>query len=590
MADDRDDSSHRRPGGYSVRGGRAKDVEVFGRRRIVKRHTPRLRLDPELEAKLQEASPPPSPEPELPRSPVSSSPPASADDTRRLPAFGGAGVTSSPPPGSVPPSARRPPGAAPASPSDTRRLPAFGGAGIVGSAPPPPRPSTGPALTRRGPESSAHPRPSDHSQASTAKRVDDTVPVTIDEGPVGFDEDESGVLRKGLRPHTPIPRAAIPPTPPLGIELDPPDELAGVVHGEPPPPARRERATPSVGFRAPSSSRPPAPSRGDRRTPPLGHVPRVERVSVTGMSAVSSPPPRRRTNEEDPTRRAIRILETLRSCGPDDEAPAVEALKKVGLPALEPMEREFPGLLWFHRRVAHKRLPRGRDVGSLARAIVAFGESTVPMLRRLLENGDIDQRFYAVLIAGDVMPRCRETPRSQLLESLGRRLRDVDSQVSDVALHVLMAYRTDPAIHSMVGSFIVQMSDLSATPSDRVFAARVLGVLRCCQALSAFVERLDDPSPQVRDAARKALRLLTAEDLGSSRRKWASWARKHGGEHRVRWLIEGLIHRDEDLRTIALRELDKAGVKDFGYSPSMGRRDRKRIYRQALDWFAEEYG
>jgi len=307
------------------------------------------------------------------------------------------------------------------------------------------------------------------------------------------------------------------------------------------------------------------------------------------MSAVSSLPPRGSQPEEDPTRRAIRVLETLRSSGPDDEGPAVEALKKIGLPALEPIEREFPGLLWFHRRIAHKRLPRGRDVGSLARAIVALGEPCVPMLRRFLENGDIDQRFYATLIAGDVLPRCLEAGRSQLLESLGRRLRDVDAQVSDAALHVLMAYRGDPAIRPMVGAFVVQMGDLTATPADRIFAARVLGVLRCAQALSAFVERLDDPSPKVRDAARKALRLLTAEDLGSSRRKWASWVRKRGAQPRVRWLIEGLIHRDEDLRAMAVRELDKAGVQNFGYDPSMGRGDRKRIYKEALAWFVEEY-
>ena len=323
--------------------------------------------------------------------------------------------------------------------------------------------------------------------------------------------------------------------------------------------------------------------------PPAGSVPREGRGSGVAGSGISSAAPRGLQPQADPTWRAVRILETLRSCGPDDEGPAVEALKKVGLPALAPMEREFPGLLWFHRRVAHKRLPRGRDVGSLARAIVAFGEPCVPMLRRFLENGDLDQRFYAVLIAGDLMPRCREGGRSQLLESLGRRLRDVDAQVSDAALHVLMAYRQDPAIRSMIGAFVIQLGDLTAPPGDRVFAARVLGLLRCAPALSALVARLDDPSPNVRDAARKALRLLTAEDLGSSRRRWASWVRKHGSEPRVRWLIAGLVHRDEALRKMALRELDEVGAPDFGYDPAMARSDRKRIYQQALAWFAREH-
>ena len=37
------------------------------------------------------------------------------------------------------------------------------------------------------------------------------------------------------------------------------------------------------------------------------------------------------------------------------------------------------------------------------------------------------------------------------------------------------------------------------------------------------------------------------------------------------------------------RELDKAGVPDFGFDPSRGRGDRKRIYKQALAWYAQEY-
>ena len=566
-----------RPGGYSVRGGRAEDVEVFGRRRVVRRHTPRLRLDPETAERLRQTAPPATPSPE---GTASGAPPAH-------------------PPGSTEPG----------------RLPSFGGAGIVGSAPPPPPSTQGPVITRRGP------RPSPARGILRPGRSDDTVPVATgarSEWLPEYTDEESGVLPAGSRAPTPARgQRRVSPTPPLGVELEPPtpapvDELPGVVHGEltespprsftPPPSApsassasshrsrrpaarfRSETPVPSPGFRPPSS--PPGGLRGARPTP------RADHVRPDAISSVPPPPPggEQALPTDEQRARALRILETLRSCGPDDEGPAVTALLKIGAAALEPMEREFPGLLWFHRRVAHKRLPRGRDVGSLARAIVAFGESTAPMLRRIMENGLVDQRFYAVLVAGDVMPRCRREARSAILDSLGRRLRDVDPQVSDVALHVLMAWRDDPAIESLVGSFIVQMGDLSATPADRVFATRVLGVLRCARALGAFVDRLDDPSPQVRDGARKALRLLTGDDHGSSRRKWAAWARKHGAEPRVRWLIEGLLHRDEDLRAMAHRELDKMAAPDFGYSPTMSRGERKRIYRQALAWHEQELG
>ncbi len=470
-------------------------------------------------------------------------------------------------------------------------------------------------------------------QAIPPGRADETQPVRVASSapPVVDDfDDDSGILPRGARPHVPMARAPHTPplgvqldrrtpplgmgrptppvgidrpaprsfvpadrdTPPLGLELEPLTPPMGVpVVDTPPlgiPRPRGDRPTPSVGFRPPSS-RPPAGR--DRRTPPVGDLVREERVRPSEIDALASarPDAAPRVSDADARARAQRIIETLRSCGPDDEGPAVAALKKLGPVALEPMEREFPGLLWFHRRVAHKRLPRGRDVGSLARAIVAFGEDSVPLLRRILENGDIDQRFYAVLVAGDVLPRCRENNRAALLESLGRRLRDVDQSVSDCAVHVLMAYREDDAIRPMVGNFVIQMADLAAPPADRLFAVRVLGVLRSVHALGAFVERLDDPSEHVRDAARKALRLLTAEDLGSSRRKWAAWVRKHGAQRRVRWLIEGLIHRDEELRAMAVRELEKATARDFGFRAGMGRGDRKRCYREAVAWFDREY-
>ena len=87
------------------------------------------------------------------------------------------------------------------------------------------------------------------------------------------------------------------------------------------------------------------------------------------------------------------------------------------------------------------------------------------------------QGHVAVRAGEEAMKRHGDN-RAALLESLGRRLRDVDQSVSDCAVHVLMAYREDDAIRPMVGNFVIQMADLAAPPADRLFAVRVLGVLR----------------------------------------------------------------------------------------------------------------
>lgn len=316
----------------------------------------------------------------------------------------------------------------------------------------------------------------------------------------------------------------------------------------------------------------------------------VVRIPDMGLSAVGSataPPPARPAPGAH--ERARSVVLSLRACGPEDEAPAVQSLLQLGSVSLEAVAEEFPGLLWFHRKLAHQRLPRGRDTGPLARVLIAFGEESVPYVVRFMLGGS-EQRYYATLLAADLREACGMQGRMHLVAALGGRLRDPERDIADVALHALLQFDGDPALDALSTALRDKLSrDLD--PAERLFAIRSLGVLRRADALPEMVASLEDTDPSVRDAAPKVLRLLTAVDLGASRRKWTSWLDQNRSRHRLEWLLDGLMHRTAALRTIAHRELERTLKTDVGYSAEAGRWDRKSkqaaYRRQVEDWLHE---
>ena len=60
---------------------------------------------------------------------------------------------------------------------------------------------------------------------------------------------------------------------------------------------------------------------------------------------------------------------------------------------------------------------------------------------------------------------------------------------------------------------------------------------------------------------------LTRQDFGTSARRWLSWAERHGDRHRIEWLIDGLLHSDEQLRSAAADELKALTQEVLRLSP-----------------------
>lgn len=342
---------------------------------------------------------------------------------------------------------------------------------------------------------------------------------------------------------------------------------------------------PSV-FEAPSRPETPRPKkRGAVRTEQL-------HASVEAPRTASEPPPA--PVAKSLYDRALPSLKALRASGPGDEGPAIQALLKLGPPILELVEVDFPGLLWFHRHLAHRKLPAGRDIGPLGALLVAFGEPAIPTVVKLIENGSPDARYYAALVASDLLglggratestgsegrvePLVSDDARERLVRALAERLFDGDSGVRDVSLHALLAVGRSDALDEAgvrLRSFAV---DLGAPLGTRIVSLRALGVLRRGEVVPDVIPLLEDREEQIRENAHRVLRLLTGTDLSGSLWRWRRWWKKHAGRPRAEWLLEGLDGSDAQLRLLCQKELARLVHHEEPLDPEASRAERKRI-------------
>lgn len=275
------------------------------------------------------------------------------------------------------------------------------------------------------------------------------------------------------------------------------------------------------------------------------------------------------------------MIQELISTAPDEDDGVIARLLRVGDAALPALVQHFPGPLWFDRRNAHARLPRGRDVSAIARALVAFRERATPYLPSLLDGKDADARFYTTLLASEIV-------HGGLLEALGRRVFDEDAGTRLLALDVLKRYQHLPEYASTLETIRAIARNLHRDVARRRIAIRALAELRDARAVPMLITVLDDEDDGVRGEAQRALVTLTKQDFGDQRKRWEQWAEKHGQAHRVEWLIDALLHNDEPVRAAAGEELKRLTQEYYGYHPGSPRRERERVHGKYLQWWDSE--
>ncbi|HMI93934.1 MAG TPA: hypothetical protein VK509_21315 [Polyangiales bacterium] len=278
---------------------------------------------------------------------------------------------------------------------------------------------------------------------------------------------------------------------------------------------------------------------------------------------------------------ATRLLDELVRVGPDDEKPVVDALLRIGEAALAPLQERFPGPLWFDRHKPRQRMPPGRDLSATARALYAFGDSALPYIAELLSAKAAETRLCATLFAADMV-------RPELLWPLYQRLFDQDGQVRLVATETLPLYRNVEGFAELLKSLRDRASDEREAVASRLSAIEALFCLRDPNSVELLGTLSGHRNRQLSVPAHRALVAINGNDFGDSDRRWRAWAEKNRGRHRIEWLIDGLMHGDERVRTTAGLELQKLTQVYYGYDAGAGKREREQAQTRYRNWWLIE--
>ncbi|MBN8611353.1 MAG: hypothetical protein J0L92_12240, partial [Deltaproteobacteria bacterium] len=359
------------------------------------------------------------------------------------------------------------------------------------------------------------------------------------------------------------------------------------------PPARKRSVPPGAAEEiGPSAGRRPDPRREEDATGPFELVAKPQRgIGAMSKSAVIEPrefdgtrPTHDRENPSvivDMGEAANTLVEDLMHADPEGDTPVVDSLLKLGETALPALAQAFPGPLWFDRRRNYRKLPRGRDVSAVSRALVAFRERAAPYVGALVGAGAPDRRFYAIMVASEI-------PSGALVDPLVQRVFDEDAGVRALVLEVLPKFRAFAEVQDQLVFLRRTARIRGKEPVRRLYALAALAALRDAGGLRTLVDLLEDEDAGVRRASHGALVAITCEDLGESARRWAAWSEKNESRHRIEWLIDALLSSEESLRAQAGEELKTITQQYFGYHPAASRKEREVVQTKYRHWWDRE--
>jgi hypothetical protein len=352
-----------------------------------------------------------------------------------------------------------------------------------------------------------------------------------------------------------------------------PSDLARPAQAEPlpPPPAPPSQApsqTPSQAqAQAPSATQ--APSQAQSQAPAA-----TETGARQAQKAAARPVTEEIVIEMDEPDPIDVILDAIESDDRDLAARArAEALRR--LPELgNALAVRFPGKLVVDRYELGGRILPAPQHGPLLALVVDMGQDAADLLIAKMDDSRHEVRYYATLCAEEIRPRAA-------VEALVERLFDSDYGTRNAAISALSGYapgdldkgllRVRQALHSENSTHIQAAANAVARLADTHAIPDLLDA----------VARGDKGS----DHARRALIQLTAQDHGTSVRKWRAWWSKHREQHRIEWLIEGLNQKDVDIRRAAVEELRKLTGEFFDYQHDAPKREREPARQRWAEWW-----
>ena len=238
--------------------------------------------------------------------------------------------------------------------------------------------------------------------------------------------------------------------------------------------------------------------------------------------------------------------------------------------------RRFPGTPRVDRFAVTGRSLRAAQYGGLLDLVVRLGEPATDLLVEQMASPQRDVRFYATICAAELRPR-------SAIVALVERLFDLDYGVRAAAMEALAGYPVAELTQSLARARRAVHSTDPEIVAAAVSAIVTLGDIEAVGDLIAALERSDRGSEHVR----RALVALTAQDFGTSERKWRKWWDGAKKRHRIEWLIEGLTHKEDAIREGAIQDLRRLTGEYFGYHHDLPRKERDAAAERWTAWWRE---
>ncbi len=305
-------------------------------------------------------------------------------------------------------------------------------------------------------------------------------------------------------------------------------------------------------------------------------TPASDDVSVPMPTSSSGPDDHELSITAEPPQSIGSLLDTIESAqeGYADEA-ITEAVERAP-ETLGELNRRFPGTLRVDRFSVNGRSMRASQYGGLLELVIGLGSVASELLIEKMGAAQRDVRFYATVCAAELRPRTA-------VYALAERLFDQDFGVRACAIEALAGYPMSELGHALVRARRALHSNDPEVVGAASVAVVELGDVDAVGDLIGVIARNDRSGEQ----ARRALVALTAQDFGTSERKWRKWHDTGRKRHRVEWLIEGLTHKEDAIRESAINDLRRLTGEYFGYHHDLPRRERDAAAARWASWWSE---
>ncbi len=259
----------------------------------------------------------------------------------------------------------------------------------------------------------------------------------------------------------------------------------------------------------------------------------------------------------------------------DEEVSKAACLEAVGKSeqVIEHLAFCFPGRLFRTREDSNERL-KAAEHGPVLDVIIRIGPSCGTALAEKMRDANREVRYYATLCAAELRPE-------QVLNELVERLFDTDEKIRVLAVEALAGYpKAD-----LSSALDFARRALHSEDNGRVkVAADGLTKLGDVTAIPDLIDA-HSRGGDAAEVSRSALFQLTTQDFGNSTRKWRGWWEKNKSRSRIDWMLEGLDHKNAEVRKQAVETLRSLTGEYFGFGHDLPKKEREKTRQLWVDWW-----